>query len=111
MTLYGRTGTITAQAGQRQALLDLLLGMAAVSDGMPGCRLYLIGASEDKADDVVVFEAWDSAEAHRASLKIPTVIETITRARPLIAGVAGSGCTLLGGIGMPGNDHDANNGT
>ena len=111
MTLYGRLGTITAQAGQREALLELLLGMAAVADGMPGCHLYLIGRSEDNSDDIVITEGWDSAEAHAASLRLPGVIETIGKARPLIASMSGSGFTLLGGIGMPNKGHDANNGT
>jgi quinol monooxygenase YgiN len=111
MTLYGRLGTITAKPGQREALLGMLLGMSAVADGMPGCRLYLIGRSEDNSDDILVTEGWDSVEAHAASLRLPRVIETIGKARPLIASISGSGFTLLGGIGMPNKGHDANNRT
>jgi quinol monooxygenase YgiN len=100
MSLYGRTGVITAQPGQRDALLALLLGMSA-TDGMKGCRAYWIGPSTDKADDIVITEAWDSAEDHMASLKIPAVIEAIGRARPMIAGVSGQGFAMLGGINVP----------
>ena len=43
--------------------------------------------SEDEPDTVFVAELWESAEAHRASLSLPSVQAAIAEARPLLSGV------------------------
>ena len=99
MALYGRTGTITAHPGQREALAQALLGSTA--EGMPGCRLYLVATSEEQPDSLFITELWDSAEQHRASLQLPAVQAAIAQARPLIAGMSGHSLDIVGGIGLP----------
>ena len=101
MSLYGRYGTIRAKPGQRDALLAVL-GAGSAASSMPGCRLYLVGAVVDDPDAIAVTEVWDDAAAHRASLSLDSVRETIAKARPLIAGmgpatefVPVSGATIL----------------
>jgi len=98
MSFYGRQGTIVAKAGQREALAAILLGSVR-ADAMPGCRLYLIGASEADADALLITEVWDNADAHKASLAVPAVREAIGRAMPLIERVGGDGMVVLAGFG------------
>lgn len=100
MALYCRQGKLIATPGQRDALAALLLEDETALSAMPGCRLYLVFVSAEEPDAVLVTEAWDSAEAHRASLQLPSVAAAIEKAMPLIAGGSGGEVTLLGGIGL-----------
>lgn len=81
--MYGLIGRMLAAPGRREDLLAILL------DGqvpMPGCLSYVIARDPAHADGLWITEVWDSAEAHKASLSIPQVQQTIAKARPLIAG-------------------------
>ena len=99
MPFYGRQGRLVAKSGQREALTAILLG-SITADAMPGCRLYLVGASDSDADALLVTEVWDNADAHKASLAIPAVREAIGRAMPLIGRVEGDGMVVLAGYGQ-----------
>ena len=80
--MYGLIGKMNAVAGQRDALLAILL--ASVGE-MPGCRSYVV--AKDPRDEVAIWitEVWDSKEDHANSLKLPVVRDAISRAKPLIA--------------------------
>jgi quinol monooxygenase YgiN len=81
--MYGLIGKMKATPGNRDALIALLLeGTAA----MPGCLSYIVAKDSADADAIWITEAWDSADSHAASLKLPAVQQTIARARPMIAG-------------------------
>ena len=54
-----------------------------------GCLRYDVGTSEEEPDRVFVVELWTSADAHRASLQLPAVQESIAAARPLLSGEYG----------------------
>jgi quinol monooxygenase YgiN len=96
--MYGLIGKMTAAAGQRQALIAILL--EGIED-MPGCRSYIVAEDAGNADDIWITEVWDSKESHAASLKLPSVRDAITRAMPLIAAF-GQGTTTVpvGGTGL-----------
>jgi len=81
--MYGLIGSLKAQAGQREALLAILLENV---DTMPGCHSYVVAEDPEDPDVIWVTEVWDSAGSHRASLALPGVRDAITRAKPLIAG-------------------------
>jgi quinol monooxygenase YgiN len=81
--MYGLIGKMLATPGNRDALVTLLLEGTAE---MPGCLSYVIATDPKDADAIWITEAWDSAESHAASLKLPAVQQTIARGRPLIAG-------------------------
>lgn len=81
--MHGLIGKMKAAAGQRDALVSILLeGIGA----MPGCLSYIVAHDPADADAIWITEAWDSEESHKASLALPQVREAIARARPLIAG-------------------------
>lgn len=81
--MYGIIGQIKAAPGQREALIGILRENAT---GMPGCRHYLIARDAVDADMIWITEAWESREAHAASVQLASVQDAISRARPIIAG-------------------------
>lgn len=96
--MYGMIGKMTAKAGQGVALLEALMGGI---EGMPGCLSYIVARDPKDPDVLWVTEAWDSAESHAASLKLPSVQASIARARPLIAGMDVIAETQpVGGVGL-----------
>lgn len=80
--MYGLIGKITAKAGKREELIEILL---EGTTEMPGCLSYII--SKDLADEntIWVTEVWDEKESHKSSLLLPSVQEAVTKGRPLIA--------------------------
>ena len=81
--MYGLIGKMVATEGHRDALISILLeGTGA----MPGCLSYVIARDSTDANAVWITEVWDSADSHRASLKLPAVQQAISRGKPLIAG-------------------------
>ena len=83
-SMYGLIGKMTAQAGQRDALIKVLLEGV---DGMPGCLSYVVANDLSDPDVIWITEAWESKDAHAASLSLPAVRAAIAKGRPLIAGM------------------------
>lgn len=98
--MYGLMGKMLAADGRRDELIDTMLeGMVS----MPGCLSYVVARDPSDANALWVTEVWESQEAHRASLELEAVRDTIARARPLIAGFGERYETEpVGGIGLPG---------
>ncbi len=98
--MFGMLGRMKAVAGQRDALLAILLDSSAA---MPGCLSYIVAKDLADPDAIWITEAWDSKASHDASLKLPQVQAAIAKARPLIAGFDSSAQTQpVGGIGLNG---------
>ncbi|MBX3174776.1 MAG: antibiotic biosynthesis monooxygenase [Gemmatimonadaceae bacterium] len=96
--MHGLIGRITATPGQRDALIRILLDGVS---GMPGCLSYVVAEDPSNADDIVITEVWESAEAHKASLGLPSVQAAIAKGRPLIAAFAPGTITKpVGGHGL-----------
>lgn len=97
--MYGLVGKITAVAGQRDALLAILLDGTSA---MPGCLSYVIATDPSDADALWVTEVWESQASHKASLTLPAVQAAIAKGRPMIAGFSNRVETVpVGGIGLP----------
>ena len=97
--MYGLIGKMRAAAGQRDALIAILLDGVS---GMPGCLSYVVAQDPADADALWVTEVWDNEASHKASLSLPSVKEAIARGRPLIAGFEQHIETLpVGGHGIP----------
>jgi quinol monooxygenase YgiN len=96
--MYGLIGKMTAVAGQRDALIGILL--EGVS-GMPGCLSYVVAKDPADADAIWITEVWDSQDSHKASLSLPSVREAVARGKRLIA-VFGESVTTepVGGHGL-----------
>lgn len=80
--MYGRVGKLKAVPGQREALIAALV---AGSTAMPGNITYIVARDADDGDGIWIWEQWENADAHRASLALPQVQAAISRGRPLIA--------------------------
>jgi quinol monooxygenase YgiN len=96
--MYGLIGKIVANAGQRDALIEILMeGTVA----MPGCRSYIIARDPAEADSLWITEVWDDQASHRASLSLPAVQVAISRGKPLIKEFASHVVTEpIGGHGL-----------
>jgi quinol monooxygenase YgiN len=93
---FVNVGSLGATPGNRDNLAALLI---QPSEGLreAGCLLYEVGVNDNDPDTVFVVELWESAEAHAASLQLPSVQAAIARARPLLSGVMnGSRFSVLG---------------
>ena len=96
--MYGLIGKMTAVAGQRSALIAILLDAV---ERMPGCYSYIVAEDTADADAIWITEVWDSKDSHARSLTLPEVKAAIAKARPLIAGFAdGVTTTPIGGHGL-----------
>ena len=85
---FANVGTLGTLPGRRDELVALLT-RASPELAEIGCLLYEVGVSEEAPDTVFVAELWESAEAHRASLALPSVQSAIAEAGPLLSGVMG----------------------
>jgi quinol monooxygenase YgiN len=82
MTMFGLIGKMTAVAGQRDALIAILLeGIKS----MPGCLSYIVAKDPRDESAIWITEVWDSKESHAASLSLPALRQAIARGKPLIA--------------------------
>jgi quinol monooxygenase YgiN len=86
--MYGLQGRFTAQPGKGDELAAVLLEAANALRRLDECILYVIGRIPDDPDAVLVYEVWDSAEAHSSSLEREETKAAIARGRPLIAGMS-----------------------
>lgn len=96
--MFGLIGRITAVSGKRDDLVAIL----APSDGsLPGCLSYIVARDPRNADIIYVTEAWESREAHAASLMLAAVQAAIAKGRPLIAAFETIAETEpVGGVGL-----------
>jgi quinol monooxygenase YgiN len=85
---FVNTGWLGVKPGRREELVGLLVAPSA-DLGEAGCLRYDVGVADDEPDRVFVVEYWRSAEAHRASLELPSVRAAITGAMPLLTGEMG----------------------
>ena len=83
--MYGLFGKIVATPGNGDQLAAHLLDAARALADVGDCHLYVVSRDAEDADSVWVTEAWDSADAHQASLQLDAVQQLIARARPIIA--------------------------
>ena len=97
--MYGLIGKIKTSAGQRDALIAILLDGTSA---MPGCLSYIIATDPVDADAIWVTEVWTDQASHKASLQLPQVQAAIAKARPFIAGFEFQVETHpVGGFGLP----------
>ena len=74
--MYGLIGKMRAVAGQRDALIAILL---EGTGSMPGCLSYIVATDPADADAIWITEVWDSEASHKASLQLPAVRDAIAR--------------------------------
>ena len=66
--------SLTAKSGHRDELAAILAG---ASEGLPGCRSYVVALDTSRDHMIWVTEVWESKELHEASLKTPKVMDAI----------------------------------
>lgn len=102
--MYGLTGKMIAQPGQRETLIGYLMQAANGMDTVDGCYMYVVASADDDPNGIWISEVWRDKAAHDASLQIEGTQELIVKARPLIAGFGERfESTVIGGKGLPDN--------
>jgi quinol monooxygenase YgiN len=97
---FGMHNRFTAQSGQADALMEILLSAAEGLRANDACLLYLVSRSPENPDVLWVTEAWTSKDAHDESLQDETVRAAVQRALPMITGVERTELRLVGGKGL-----------
>jgi quinol monooxygenase YgiN len=97
---FGLYAQIRTQAGQRDALVAVLLEAAAVLQHVSGCQLYIVNVSATEPDTVWVTEVWRSRAEHEASLTLEDLQPILLRGRPLIASFERTEIVPIGGKGL-----------
>jgi quinol monooxygenase YgiN len=86
MSRVGRYVQLKAREGQRDALVEHMLGAAQLLVDVPGCELYVINTSATDADAVWVTEVWSTQSELDASLTMESVKASVEQVVPLLAG-------------------------
>lgn len=86
--MFANVGTLGVLPGHREELV-IHLTRRTESLAAAGCLLYEVGVDDTHPDTVFVMELWTSAQAHRESLELPEVQESIAAARPMLSGEFG----------------------
>ncbi len=84
--MYGLTGKMIAQEGQRDTFISYLLEGADSMTDLEGCYLYVVATDPADPNGIWVTEVWRSQEDHQASLALASTQALIAKARPIIAG-------------------------
>lgn len=101
MTAFGCYTKFTTRAGQRDALVGLLMSGVAGGETMAGCQLYLINTAPTEPEVVWVTEVWRTQAEHDASLSLTSVRALIQQALPLLAGAPERiDVQPVGGVGL-----------
>lgn len=95
---FANIGHLGVTPGRREELVALLTRPSPELREV-GCLLYEVGVSDEQPDTVFVAELWTSAEAHQASLQLPSVRAAIAEAMPLLSGEMGG--TRFEVVGSP----------
>ena len=85
---FANVGTLGVLPGCRDDLVAILTRSNGELAGV-GCLRYDVGVSADHPDTVFVSELWVDAQAHAASLGLPSVRAAIEEAMPLLSGEMG----------------------
>ena len=82
---YAHVGSLQAQPGKRDAVVEILTRLDPDLVAA-GCLLYEVGIRDGEPDTVYAMELWESSEAHKASLQLPSVKAAIDEVVPMLTG-------------------------
>ncbi len=100
MERFAMYGKVVAKAGQRDAMVEILLEAARLLTPLAGCQLYIVNVVPAEPDAIWVTELWSSEADHDASLKMESVMALIAKAKPLVAGFESVRLVPVGGKGL-----------
>jgi len=86
--VFANVGTLGVLPGRRDELVAILTRPSGELASV-GCLRYDVGIAAEHPDTVFVAELWVDAEAHAASLGLPSVRAAIDEAMPLLSGEMG----------------------
>lgn len=97
---YSLFGTIKVNEDSKSELIEVLNEAVKILESNDNCIQYLVCESKAK-DEVYVWEAWTSKQAHDDSLKDMQLLSLIVQAKPLIKEMpSGTELSIVGGKGI-----------
>jgi quinol monooxygenase YgiN len=100
--MYGLLSKFKTAPGKRDELTALMLPKPG--EVLPGCLSFIIANDPGDADLIWITEVWESMAAHKASLELPQVKQSIAKGMPLIVDfVMHVETDVVGGIGLGGS--------
>jgi quinol monooxygenase YgiN len=97
---FGMVNRLVTKAGQRDAVVDILLSGARLQGGMRGCEVYVVHTTPTDPNEIWVTEVWSSKTDHEASLQNAEVRTLIEQGRPMIASLVPTVTNAVGGKGL-----------
>jgi quinol monooxygenase YgiN len=79
-------GRYQARSGREAELAAVLANYVVLTRGVDGCRNVDLVVSAGTPGRYLVIEKWDDADAQRAHLDAPIMVDMATNATPLLAG-------------------------
>jgi quinol monooxygenase YgiN len=99
--MYGLISKFKAAPGKRDQLAALMLPKPG--EVLAGCLSFVVANDPADPDSIWISEVWEGPAAHKASLELPSVKESIKIGMPLIVDFTLHVETdVIGGIGLPG---------
>ncbi|HEY4898336.1 MAG TPA: antibiotic biosynthesis monooxygenase [Candidatus Nanopelagicaceae bacterium] len=93
---FANIGKLGVKSGHRDKVVEILV-RSKPELGENGCLLYEVGINDEFDDTVFISELWESSEAHKASLQLPSVKLAIQEAMPFLSGeMSGSQFSVVG---------------
>ncbi len=104
LTVKTITGWLLCRAGTRDEFLTLMEPLAAATRQEAGCRLFEYHRADRNADEIILIEVFDSAEAHELHRRTPHMFEMQSIVRRLLGRIrlleVISATVLLGAAGQ-----------
>jgi quinol monooxygenase YgiN len=98
--MYGLVSKFRAAPGKRDQLAALMLPKPG--ETLAGCLSFIVANDPADADVIWITEVWESPAAHKASLQLPAVKQSIAVGMPLIVDfLLHVETDVVGGIGLP----------
>jgi len=95
--MYALIGKMRAVEGKADELAEILIAGIA---NMFGCLSYIEAKHNTEDNSLWVTEVWEDSSKHAALLTLPSVIDAISKGRPLIVGFGERFEPQPGGQGM-----------
>ena len=82
---FANIGILGVKSGHRDEVIEILIRPNSELKAI-GCLSYEVGINSDSINSIFIAELWESPEAHKASLSLPSVQEAIREAMPFLSG-------------------------
>lgn len=84
---YALINKLTAKAGQRARVVEILVESGRLFDVNDACVLYMVTEDDVHPDLIWVVDLWTSKDEHTEALKAPELRPFVEQAMPMLEGM------------------------